>query len=288
MDFEEYQQRAQNTDCNPGSTGDAIVIPLLGLVGEAGTLLSEYKKLLRDGGAHERFKDQVAEELGDVLWYIANLASKFGLDLGSIAESNLTKTTGRWLPPADGSSVLDDQFPSGEQLPRQFEYELRHEVVDGVDKLVVRDATGAAVGDPLTDNSHRDDGYRFHDVLHLAFAAKLGWSPVLRKLLGRKRKSDRATDNIEDGARAAAIEEMIAAVVGEYALRHGFLASARRVDWELLRVAKRLTAGLSVRVRSEAEWEDAIVTGVRVWGQLRKAGGGTVRGNLLTRELLLV
>lgn len=288
MNFNEYQKAAQSTDRNPGNDREAMVIPLLGLVGEAGTLLSEYKKLLRDGGAHERFVQQVAEELGDVLWYVANLASKVGLELDNVARANLEKTAGRWLPPRDGSAVLDDQFPEEEQLPREFEYSLRHEVVDGAEKLVVRTPDGTAVGDPLTDNAYKDDGYRFHDVLHFAFAAKLGWSPVLRKLLKRKRRSVSTIDHVEDGARASAIEEMIAALVGEYALRHRFLDGAERVDWELLRIAKRLTAHLSVGVRTEAEWEDAIVSGIRAWGRLRSAGGGTVRGSLLTRELAVV
>jgi NTP pyrophosphatase (non-canonical NTP hydrolase) len=288
MNFSLYQHHAQRTDRNPGTAGDALIIPLLGLVGEAGSLLSEFKKLLRDGGAHERFKQQVEEELGDILWYVANLASKFGLDLDTIAADNLAKTTGRWAPPPHGSAVLDDHVPAGEQLPREFEYTLRHEEVNGVEKLVVRTPDGARVGDPLTDNAFVDDGYRFHDVLHFAFAATLGWSPVLRKLLGRKRKSAPKVDEVEDGARAAAIEEMIAAVVGEYALRHRFLEGTEHVDWELLRIAKRLTANLSVAVRSEAEWEAAIVTGVRAWGRLREAGGGTVRGSLLTRELAVV
>ena len=47
----------------------------------AGELVSEYKKFLRDGDAHTLFKDRFAEELGDVLWYLANLATKLGLRL---------------------------------------------------------------------------------------------------------------------------------------------------------------------------------------------------------------
>ena len=39
---------------------------------------------------------------------------------------------------------------------------------------------GVLVGAALTDNAYQDDGYRFHDVFHIAFTAILGWSPVLR------------------------------------------------------------------------------------------------------------
>jgi len=92
MDFQEYQQRAVETDQVPTNT----VVPLLGLAGEAGELLSEYKKYLRDGDAHRLFKERVAEELGDLLWYISNVASKFELSLDDIATGNLDKTKDRW------------------------------------------------------------------------------------------------------------------------------------------------------------------------------------------------
>ena len=73
------------------------------------------------------------------------------------------------------------------------------------------------VGDAVTDNSWEPDGYRFHDVLHLAHAGILGWSPVLRRMLNRKRKYDRRIDEVEDGARAAIVEEAIAKLVHSYA-----------------------------------------------------------------------
>lgn len=100
MDLNEYQAAAQTTDQAPGSEGKAIIVPLLGLAGEAGALLTEYKKLLRDGSAYISFRDQIGEELGDVLWYVANLATKFDLDLADIATANLAKTVGRWGDPS--------------------------------------------------------------------------------------------------------------------------------------------------------------------------------------------
>ena len=99
MDLNDYQTQAQETDRVRSAEGTALVdliVPLLGLAGETGELLSEYKKHLRDGEAHVLFKDRVAEELGDLLWYIANVASKFDLALGDIAEANLKKTRDRW------------------------------------------------------------------------------------------------------------------------------------------------------------------------------------------------
>src|SRR2546425_1996035 len=51
----------------------------------------------------------------------------------------------------------------------------------------------------IQDNAYDDDGYRFHDVFHFAHLAILGWSPVLRKLLKRKRRNDVLVDEVEDG-----------------------------------------------------------------------------------------
>jgi hypothetical protein len=77
MDFDSYQKKALETDRVPargGSDALSLIVPMLGLAGETGQLLSEYKKHLRDGEAHRLFKARVSEELGDLLWYIANVA----------------------------------------------------------------------------------------------------------------------------------------------------------------------------------------------------------------------
>src|SRR5439155_4028270 len=90
-------------------------------------------------------------------------------------------------------------------------------------------------GDPLDDNSYEEDGYRFHDAFHLANAAVLGWSPVTRALLRRKRKSDLLVDRVEDGARAIAHEEGLTAFIFSEASGHKFFLGADRVDWDLLK-----------------------------------------------------
>src|SRR5436190_22949365 len=110
MDFDDYQRQAQTTDQRPEGD-DSVVIPLLGLAGEAGTLLSEYKKRLRDGASHSEYEPLVAEELGDLLWYIANLASKFDLKLSDIAAANLDKARDRWGAVARAHALLDEDFP---------------------------------------------------------------------------------------------------------------------------------------------------------------------------------
>src|SRR5207247_5849018 len=127
MEFDKYQLEANKTDQVPGTEEKSIIVPLLGLAGEAGSLLTEFKKRFRDGCAYRIFDERLAEELGDILWYLANIATKAGLSLEDIAQGNLTKTRDRWQSiqekleaPFVGFELLDEGFPSHEQLPRQF------------------------------------------------------------------------------------------------------------------------------------------------------------------------
>lgn len=294
MQFDDYQRAAAMTDQVPGTDGDALVVPLLGMAGEAASLLVEYKKWLRDGEAHRLFRDQIAEELGDLLWYVANIATKFELDLGAVAASNLRKTQRRWLavgPEASASTMpllFDDERPESERFPRQ----MVAEITQSSDTRGVETATltidGRQIGAKLQDNAYEDDGYRFHDVLHLGSVALLGWSPTMRGLLGRKRRSDSQLDNVEDGGRAIVIDEGLAAFVFDYARRNNFLYGVDRVDYELLRTIGNLTAGFEVAIRSPAEWEQAILTSVGVWREIRRRAGGRIRLDLSAREFVVV
>ena len=297
MDFRTYQTEAARTDQVAGDDENARIVPLLGLAGEVGTLLAEYKKFLRDGSAHERFQDHVAEELGDLMWYIANVATKFGLDLEEVANGNLEKTRGRW--PARGCDhqgrlfgsqrcqLFDEDFPTDQQIPRQFTIQFEeHREGDSVRVIISRD--GQQIGDALTDNAFEDDGYRFHDVFHFSYAAILGWSPIARKMLNVKRKSDEQIDEVEDGARAKIIEELISQLVYTYAREHKYLEGVGSLDYHLLKTIHSLVADREVKIRSLAEWERAILAGYDVWRRVRDHCGGTVEVNLVERRISFV
>lgn len=292
MNFREYQLEAQRTDQVPGTrtqeAGAGIMVPLLGLAGEAGTLLTEYKKWLREGSSYQIFKERVTEELGDILWYVANIASKEELDLDVIATENLRKAKSRWLPPEGGQPepmrLFDEAFPRSEQLPRRFQVEFGEDVSAGGVKVKMH-MNGQPLGNELTDNAYESDGYRYHDVFHLAYAAVLGWSPVIRKLMGCKRKSDPGIDQVEDGGRATAIEEGISALVFGYAHDHAYLEGVDHVDYGILRTIKQLTSHLEVRACSEHQWQDAILQGFCAWRQLQSHRKGILIGDLSTRRL---
>lgn len=282
MDFRRYQQAAIKTLQPPVPGTDPVLVPLLGLTGEVGSLATAYKKHLRDGPGLESGKQHLREELGDVLWYIAALAHRFDLDLEDIAAASLEKVKDRWRPtPAAELVRFDAAFPAAEQLPRQatLTFTLQQRARDGR-TVAVLTCDGKPCGDPLTNASPLDDDYRFHDAFHLGYAAVLGWSPVTRFLLGCKRKSDAHVDEAEDGGRAIAIEEGIAALVFSYASRHGFFEQVHHVDHELLKTIDAMTAHLEVGIHRAADWEHAILTGYAAWRRLRADGGGVLELDL--------
>lgn len=96
MDFEEYQKQSRKTAIYPNRDNN-FVYPTIGLSGEVGEVSEKVKKIIRDdnGVASEEKKLEVEKELGDVLWYISQLASEFGLSLDSIAEKNIEKLFSR-------------------------------------------------------------------------------------------------------------------------------------------------------------------------------------------------
>ena len=96
MDLATYQLQSRQTARYP-DPGHNPIYPTLGLCGEAGEVADKVKKVLRDRGGS--FSPEVIEalrlELGDVLWYVAQLATELGLDLDDVAQANLDKLASR-------------------------------------------------------------------------------------------------------------------------------------------------------------------------------------------------
>jgi NTP pyrophosphatase (non-canonical NTP hydrolase) len=96
VEISDYQRRSRVTAVYPDA-GDNLTYPALGLCGEAGEAAEKVKKAIRDDGGMltEERRAALAAELGDVLWYVAQLATEAGLDLGEIADDNLAKLLSR-------------------------------------------------------------------------------------------------------------------------------------------------------------------------------------------------
>ena len=315
MELSEYQHAARETSQLSLGGPQSAIAPMLGLASETGAILNVYKKYLRDGIDIDSSREFLREELGDLLWYTAAVATACELDLEDIATANLKRTRDRYreVEPTQGQPetlpVFDDNFPPHERFPRRLVVAFReHLLPSGRAAAVLTIVSaepnafpngpivmangkecgfqvGAQLGDQLTDNSRRVDVYRFHDAIHMGFLAVLNWSPTLRALLRLKRKSNPETDECEDGARAIFAEEGLAAVLSRLAKRRTGFLSETSIDGEVIEVAKAAAADLEVESLPAWLWRNAISQGFLAMHQLGEHGGGYLVADLDARAL---
>ena len=97
MNLDEYQREAKTFAIYPVDMN--IIYPSLGLCGESGEVAEKVKKVLRDKGGYFDHDSRAAirKELGDVLWYVSQIASELRFDLDLIAQENLDKLNDRML-----------------------------------------------------------------------------------------------------------------------------------------------------------------------------------------------
>lgn len=92
MDFDEYQKLVLRTANSDLPKREAISNFAMGLAGETGEAVDAIKKHLYHGHDMNNLK----EELGDVMWYVAALSSMFGIDMEEVAEANIEKLRKRY------------------------------------------------------------------------------------------------------------------------------------------------------------------------------------------------
>ena len=96
MTFDEYQTKSRKTAGYP-AIGHPVIYPALGLVNEAGEVAGKIKKVFRDKGGEisDETRAALKAELGDVLWYVAQVCTELGLSLDEVAGYNLEKLYSR-------------------------------------------------------------------------------------------------------------------------------------------------------------------------------------------------
>ena len=316
------------------------LFPVFGMTGELGSIASVIRKRFRDGENYKKFKGDLTEELGDLLWYItiislnqgikdlrfpesrkrcsferdylslvntctrigvlvrnkrrttkgekeklkalvqtsldqiAVLGYGVGVSILDIANRNLRKSREFWFRGDFGPApYFDRDFPEHEQIPRRLDISF---LSSSSGRNVLLQVNSVNIGDKLSDNAYSDDGYRYHDVFHIANFAVLGWSPVLRRMLKRKRKSDPVSDEVEDGARAALVEELVVNKIYDYVRDHDFFAKVQHVDMTLLKSVTSLVRDFEVKSCSPSEWRMAIRCGCKAFRSLREMDSGVV------------
>lgn len=205
-----------------------------------------------------------------------------GLSFANIARRNLEKARGAFiLPQVDDLPDFDMKFLPDEQLPRQFKIRISQRK-SGKSYL---QWNGVFIGDPLTDNISDQDGYRFHDVFHFAYAAILHWSPVIRALIKHKRKSVALYDEYQDSGRAIVVEEGLTAWIFARAKELNFFEGQNRVSLGILKTIGEFVQGYEVDACPLKLWEKAILDSYSVFRQVREAEGGWIVGDRGSRTI---
>ena len=315
VDLEGYQALARCTDqeADDGLDPLALSVPILGLAGEAGSLLVALKKQYRERKRRDDWTEFVTTELGDMLWYVSTVATHAGLRVVDIAELDLRRADAARVALShtlDRASlpVLDAQYPVTERFPRRLLLRFQEGARDGVPEVTMSlvavepnafpdgplqrgegkfqgFATGAPLGDKVTDNSAVADAYRYHDAVHLGFLAVMGWSPNLRQLLHLKRKSNAAVDENEDGARAIFAEEGLAALLAKRADDSQGYANPRLVPEDMVEIMTTVLEDLEVARMPPWLWRVAISQGFTAMRCLQEGRGGYLIADLDDRSL---
>lgn len=341
MTPDQYVKQAKETSVFDWKTNNGKIIPILGLLGELGSLATVVKRHLRDEKAYAHAKLHMKEELADLLWYVmiigdyfgvsftqwpnnprssstkfveiinqlqkhvfdinrfticekreqkleqsfnsildllSEVASKIGTNLASIAEFSVHKTTTHWKEyEGEPAHCFDANYPEHEQLVRKFTIHFKtiRNLKSGQNSLLLS-MNGVHIGDRLTDNNEIEDGYRFHDVFHLMGACCLGWSPVFRRMLKLKRKSDSKVDEVQDGARAAILEEAIVGQIFSYARELNFLEGMKRVDTDLIKLIQSNVQHLEVSEIEAWEWQHYIKQSYNLFREIKNCDSGKI------------
>lgn len=100
MDFNEYQEKSNKTATYDSSESRLFYLGL-GIADEAGEVAGKLKKFIRDHGVHtfedltDAQKEDLMKEVGDVLWYAAQLARQCGYTFDHVAQMNIEKLYSR-------------------------------------------------------------------------------------------------------------------------------------------------------------------------------------------------
>ena len=113
-EMNEYQVNAQRT-ASTNTAEDKIINGCFGLAGECGEVCDVVKKYLYQG--HPLDREKLVEELGDVLWYCAELAEGLGIELADVARQNIAKLYERY---PDGFEVVRSRERPHEPISEDF------------------------------------------------------------------------------------------------------------------------------------------------------------------------
>lgn len=269
----------QSLDRANGAPGQSFEAAAIRLAARVGMLVDDFSS-----GRLAAERELLTRHLIAILGAVVTAATAANVRLDYAAQQNVRKINSRWPATHEYPPLFDDAYPEIERLPRYIAMQIIEFETAGRTYVIQR-CNGINIGSRLTDNKAVQDDYRFHDVFHLAYAAVLGWSPVIRALLNVKRKSRPEIDEAEDGARAALIEEGVSTLLFNYAAQLADLHGIDHLDYPMLKLVHQFVSGYEVQNRPLWMWEKAILDGFTVFRAMRLHRRGTVIADLQNRSI---
>lgn len=213
------------------------------------------------------------------------IIEKIDIGLKQIVEANIYKVKERFVPIEEldlSSCEFDKNYSEDESFPKEF----RIEFVTKANGKSYMKLNNVFIGDALNNNHKDEDGYKYHDVFHLAFVSILHWSPTFRALIKHKRKSNSKVDETEDSGRAIVIEEGLSAwLFAKHKLDEIDLTDKKNITYDMLKTIREFVHGYEVENCPLQLWESAITQGYSVFNEVVRHGGGVVECNLVKREI---
>lgn len=214
-----------------------------------------------------------------------SIINKLNISLKEILEANILKINDRFIPIED-LDLSFYEFDKGFSEDESFEKIFEIEFVTKANKKSYMKLNNVFIGDALNNNHRDDDGYKYHDVFHLAFATVLHWSPTFRALIKHKRKSNPQIDETEDSGRAIVIEEGLSAwLFAKHKLDKIDLTNENNITYGMLKTIREFVHGYEVEKCPLQLWVSAITQGYSVFNQLSSHKGGIVKCDLVNRKI---
>lgn len=188
----------------------------------------------------------------------------------------------------ENKHFFDSNFSVLEQIPRHYTVQFREVGTDDRKEVKVTFNGNMQVGDVINDNAYKNDFYRYHDIFHYSFATLLGWSPCTRAMVKCKRKSNSLIDEVEDGARAVITEEALSMIIFNEAKRKNYFKDVKRVSRSTLKIIKETTENFEVHIRTNEEWEYAILKAYEIFRSLVSNNGGVVEFDGIKKEVKFI
>lgn len=214
-----------------------------------------------------------------------SIINKLNISLKEILEANILKINDRFIPIED-LDLSFYEFDKGFSEDESFEKIFEIKFVTKANKKSYMKLNNVFIGDALNNNHRDDDGYKYHDVFHLAFATVLHWSPTFRALIKHKRKSNPQIDETEDSGRAIVIEEGLSAwLFAKHKLDKIDLTNENNITYGMLKTIREFVHGYEVEKCPLQLWVSAITQGYSVFNQLSSHKGGVVKCDLVNRKI---